>query len=115
MTFDRRKKELLEKSGKGAMRIDIAKDANTRVIIGYCISTISEKKQGEIESIFIEEDYRRHGIGDNFMEKTLAWMDSLAVVKKIIAVAAGNEEALIFYSRHNFYPKVTILQNNTSP
>jgi GNAT superfamily N-acetyltransferase len=112
MTFDLRKKELLEKSSNGTMRIDLAKDGNTEAIVGYCISTVSEKKQGEIESIFIEKDYRLHGIGDNFMKKALAWMDCRAVTKRVIAVVIGNEEAFTFYSRHNFYPRVTILQND---
>ncbi len=114
MTFELRKKELLEKSGKGAIRIDIAKDGNTGVLIGYCVSIVSEMKQGEIESIFIEKDYRLHGIGDNFMKKTLAWMDSLSVTNRVIAVAAGNEEANAFYSRHGFYPRRTILLSGSS-
>ncbi len=109
MTFDQRKKGLLEKSRKGALRIDLARDVKTGKLVGYCVSTVSEDKQGEIESIFIEKDYRRCGIGDNFMKQALNWMDSLSVTKRIIGVAVGNEEAFGFYSRYNFYPRVTIL------
>ena len=82
MTFELRKKELLEKSSNGITRIDIAKNGNTGVLIGYCVSIVSEKKEGEIESIFIEKDYRRHGIGDDFMKKALDWMDNLSVADK---------------------------------
>jgi hypothetical protein len=32
------------------------------VIIGYCISTI-DKNVGEIDSLFIEENYRKYGYG----------------------------------------------------
>ena len=111
MTFDLRKKALLKKTGEGTMRIDLAKDTDTGAIIGYCLSTISEEKEGEIQSIFVEKDYRLYGIGDNFMKKAIAWMDNLSIAKRTIAVATGNEEVFTFYSRYNFYPSVTILHN----
>jgi diamine N-acetyltransferase len=109
MTFEIRKKGLLEKAQKGQLRIDIAKDKQTENVIGYCISSITEDKQGEIESIFIESDYRRQNIGDVFMKKALKWMNSFSVAKIIIEVGAGNEEVFGFYARYNFYPRVTIL------
>ena len=110
ITFDLRKKQLLEKSGKGSMRIDLARDTETGKLVGYCVSTILGDKQGEIESIYIEESYRHSGIGDNFMKKALHWMDGLSVKKKIVGVGAGNEEVFSFYSRYSFYPRATILE-----
>ena len=92
------------------MRIDLARDIKTDKLIGYCVSTVNQDKQGEIESIYIEKDYRRRGIGGNFMKKALAWMDGLSVTKRVIGVAAGNEEAFPFYARYGFYPRVTILK-----
>lgn len=109
MTWDVRKKELTDKSRNGFMRIDLARDVNSDKLVGYCVSTISEEKQGEIDSIFIEKDYRRSGIGDTFMEKSLKWMDGLLVTKRIIGVAIGNEEVFSYYARYNYYPRVTIL------
>ncbi len=82
MTWEIRKKELLEKSRNGAIRVDLARDKNTGVLVGYCVSTVSEKRQGEIESIYIEEDYRRSGIGDNLMKKALSWMDEHSVTEE---------------------------------
>jgi GNAT superfamily N-acetyltransferase len=110
MTFEIRKQNLLEKSGGGALRIDLARDADTGTLIGYCISTISAKKQGEIESIYVEPDYRRSGIGDIFMKRALSWMDIMSVNRKILGVGAGNEEVFGFYSRYNFYPRVHVLE-----
>lgn len=110
MTFDLRKKELLDKSSKGALHIDLARDMDTGEFVGYCVSTISGDKQGEIDSIYIEPDYRRAGIGDALMQRTLRWMDTLSVNKKIIVVAAGNEEVFAFYSRYNFYPGIITLR-----
>jgi ribosomal protein S18 acetylase RimI-like enzyme len=110
MTWEIRKKELLEKSRNGFMRIDLARDINTGKLVGYCVSTISEKRQGEIDSIYIEAGYRRCGIGNNLTKRALRWMDSRSVTKKIVAVGAGNEEAFEFYGRYNFYPRATILE-----
>jgi diamine N-acetyltransferase len=109
VTFESRKKQLLEISLKGAILIDLARDNNTGNLVGYCVSSITENKQGEIESIYIEKDYRRMGIGDRFMKKALEWMDARDVTRKIIGVAVGNEEAFGFYAKYNFYPRVSIL------
>jgi len=110
ITFDQRKKELLDKSREGALRIDLVRDVDTAEIVGYCVSTISGNKQGEIESIYVESDYRQFGIGDNLMKRALRWMDEQSVTRKTIAVSAGNEEVFTFYSQHSFYPRVTILE-----
>jgi len=110
MTFELRKKGLLKKSSGGAMRIDLARDMNTGELVGYCISTVSGDRQGEIESIYIEPDYRGSGIGDNLMKRALRWMDEYPVTRKVLAVGAGNEEVFAFYSRYNFYPRATILE-----
>lgn len=110
-TFEKRKADLLEKVKSGlVMRIDLAKDVNKNVIIGYCINTVSPKKVGKIESIYIDEAYRGKGIGDSLIRKALKWMDSLVVNKIIVGVAAGNEQAFSFYDRYGFCPCLTILE-----
>jgi ribosomal protein S18 acetylase RimI-like enzyme len=109
-TFDQRKTDMLEKAKKGRVRIDLAKDVNTGELVGYCISSVSGDGQGEIDSIYIEPDYRGSGIGDNLTKRTLGWMDELSVTKKIVVVGAGNEEVFEFYRRYNFHPRATILE-----
>jgi len=108
-TFNQRKSDLLEKSQNGYLHIDIATNSNSGAIVGYCISTIS-KGQGEIDSIFIENNFRNCGIGDNLMLRALHWMDNFSINTKILIVATGNEEVLSFYSRYNFYPRRIILE-----
>ena len=44
------------------MRIDLAQDKINGILIGYCVSTISKDNQGEIDSIYIEEDYRNKNL-----------------------------------------------------
>jgi ribosomal protein S18 acetylase RimI-like enzyme len=110
MNVSQRNQVLLEKATSGGIRIDLAKNADTGELVSYCISTISKDKQGEIESIYVEADYRGSGIGDELMKRALRWMDEHSVVKKILEVGAGNEEVIAFYSRHNFYPRTIILE-----
>jgi ribosomal protein S18 acetylase RimI-like enzyme len=108
MTWEKRKSGLVDKSQKGEILIDMARDKDT--LVGYCVSTVSENGIGEVESLYIDKEYRRCGIGDHFMKTALKWMDNRNVTGKIIGVAVGNEEVFGFYSRYGFYPRVSILR-----
>jgi len=108
--FEKRKAELNEHAKKGNLRIDLAHDIEKGKLVGYCVSTVNDRKQGEIESIYVEPSYRRSGIAGSLMEKALQWMDDMAVEKKILVVASGNEEVFAFYEEHGFYPRGTILE-----
>ncbi len=109
ITWEKRRKDLLEKCNNGSILVHLAKDKETGALIGFCVSTVNKEKIGEVESIYIEKEYRKMGIGANFMKRTLKWMDSHSAARKVIAVAAGNEEAFGFYSKYGFYPRVSIL------
>jgi diamine N-acetyltransferase len=110
MTFEKRKLVLLEKAGHGEMRVDMAVDKQSTKKVGYCISRIDESKTGEIESIFVNEDYRGLGIGGTLMQKALAWMDEKSAEKKVVAVGVGNEHAFAFYDRYGFRPRKTVME-----
>jgi ribosomal protein S18 acetylase RimI-like enzyme len=107
ITWDSRKKGLLEKAANGALQVDLAKDKDT--IVGICISSVNQNKLGELESIYVEKEYRGYDIGDKLMKTALAWMDRRGVVHKVIGVGAGNEEVFGFYRKYGFYPRGTIL------
>jgi diamine N-acetyltransferase len=108
-TFQERKKDLLKKSENGILRIETAYDESTEQLIGYCISSIDEQI-GEVDSIYLEENYRSTGIGDTLMKRSLNWMDQNGAETKRIMVASGNENMLAFYSRYRFFPKHIILE-----
>lgn len=105
--FTMRKEKLLEKAKSGSMKIYLARDNNKN--IGYCISTITDDNNGEVESLYIEPDYRGYKIGEYFMNCSLKWMDEKGVNTKKIGVAAGNENVFNFYKKFGFHPSVTIL------
>ena len=78
------------------------------------MSTISADKQGQLESIYIEPEYRKAGIGDELMKRALSWMNEMKAETKTLIVGVGNEEVLSFYSRYGFYPKhITVEQVKT--
>lgn len=110
VTFDARKKRLLDKTQAGLLHFGLAKDSQTGSFIGYCITSLNTEKEGEIESIFVERDYRLSGVGDGLMTRAVAWLDSVGAEKRIVSVAEGNENAFGFYRRYDFYPRLTILE-----
>jgi len=110
MTYEKRKGQLIEKSRDGALRIDLARDKEADKLIGYCVGTVSKDSQGEVESIYVEPEYRRAGIADAMLRRCLAWMEERSVKKKILVVAVGNEEIIPLYERHAFFPRTIIME-----
>jgi len=109
-TFSQRKKKLLEKSADGALRIDLARDKDTGELVGYSVGTISKDNKGELDSIFVEEYYRRSGIGDYLVKQAMSWMRGKSVNRIVVEIIVGNEDALRFYGRYGFYPRSSILE-----
>jgi ribosomal protein S18 acetylase RimI-like enzyme len=108
--FENRKADILLKSQKGSIRVEFAYEATTLKKLGYCISSTDDEEVGEIESIFILSDYRGMGIGEKLMKSALEWMDEIGAAKRVITVAAGNEQAFGFYEKLGFYPRRTVLE-----
>jgi ribosomal protein S18 acetylase RimI-like enzyme len=105
MTFEARKKDLLKKE-----RLCVILAVRDSEPIGYCVCTISAEGDGEIDSIFVADAYRRSGIGEELMKRAITWLDAGGAKKKIVAVAAGNEAAIPFYESFGFVPRMTVLQ-----
>ncbi len=106
--FLKRKARLLQKYSNGKLRIDIANVQRRN--IGYLISTVTEDGNGEIESIFVEDEFRGQAIGDALMRRALEWLDEEDVHTKVIDVAMGNEKVYTFYARFGFFPRVIKLK-----
>jgi ribosomal protein S18 acetylase RimI-like enzyme len=114
-TWKRRKAELLQKSESGGLHTDVVIDQGINKIIGYCVCTVSSDKQGCLESIYIEPEYRQSGIGDKLMRRALEWLDKNQAKTKTLTVGVGNERVLGFYSRYGFYPKVITVEQVKYP
>jgi ribosomal protein S18 acetylase RimI-like enzyme len=109
-TFQRRKTVLLDKAKEGEMRVDIAIDESSQRKVGYCIASVSRSQVGEIDSIYVDPDYRGRGIGDVLMNKALTWMYEMRVSSIIVGVSAGNEGVFQFYTRYGFLHRTTVLE-----
>lgn len=109
-TYQLRKDYFIKKAQKRALRVDIAIDKEGQERIGYCICSVDEEKIGEIESVYVLENYRTLGVGKELVKKALGWMDELGTVKKVVTVASGNENAFGFYEKFGFYPRKTVLE-----
>jgi ribosomal protein S18 acetylase RimI-like enzyme len=101
-TFDRRMESIHKKAQNGIIRIDMLLDSDTGNYIGYCLSSI-EDNLGEIESIFIESQYRKFKLGDRLMRSALNWFEFNLVTNIQINVVYANNEALPFYERYGFH------------
>lgn len=110
MNWDKRKHKLITKSSD--ILFEYATDGKEQKIIGYCISTIDKEdnKTGEIDSIYIEESYRKSGLGKRFIERAILWLKSNNVEIQKLLVAVGNEQVMDFYKQFDFYPLHIVLQ-----
>jgi ribosomal protein S18 acetylase RimI-like enzyme len=106
-TFEMRKKGLLEKAERGKIKIELVKIANNN-IIGYSISTIDNNNNGEIDSIYIDENYRSLKMGKKLMKNAINWLNENNVKSKSICVVFGNDDATEFYKTLGFYPQMLV-------
>lgn len=106
-TFQMRKDRLNAYAGKGKLSVMIAYDKDVK--IGYCIASVVDGV-GEIDSIYITPDYRDSHVGSTLINISLNWIKLNNTKKIIVAVSAGNEEVLNFYSQFGFAPRLTQLE-----
>jgi len=109
-TFDDRREYFLKIAAAGSLRSDLARDPRSGRYIGYCVTSFSKDREGEIESVFVEEAYRSQGVGATLVGKALAWLTENGAIRNRVSVADGNEEAFPFYRKFGFFPRMTVLE-----
>jgi ribosomal protein S18 acetylase RimI-like enzyme len=95
-----------------SIRIDVARDSATSELIGYCICSVDDQMRGELESIYVEREYRSGGVGERLARCGLEWIDAQGADQVTIVVAVGNEDALPFYERLGFTPRTYRLKRH---
>lgn len=106
VSFETRCEKFL-KMGPDHLSIDIALFGAD--IIGYCISSYQDEA-GEIDSLFVEKQYRSHNIGEALIQSGIDWLREKGCKKIMVSVAEGNEEVFGFYRKQGFYPRMTCLE-----
>ncbi|HSV42227.1 MAG TPA: GNAT family N-acetyltransferase, partial [Methanomassiliicoccales archaeon] len=97
-----------EKVAGGRMRVEVAVLAGNDV--GYCVSSVSDRSVGEVDSIYVKEEYRDAGIGGTLLDRAVDWIKEHPVKTILLSVTIGNEDAPRFYERHGFRPRTTIFE-----
>lgn len=109
-TFETRRKQLTDKARSGRLCIVLARDRDKNECVGYCVASIMEDGTGEIDSLFVDNDYRGQDIGSKLTEMALAWLNRNQAWSRFVVVAHGNDRVLDFYRKFNFYPRSYILR-----
>ena len=109
MRWPGRRADLLEKAAAGSLRIALAESAAGRRCVGYCVAVINSRGHAEIESMYVDESFRRRGVGSSLVKRMLNWFGRKKVKSASVNVAVGNESAFKFYEQWGFYPRVTSL------
>lgn len=109
-TFQLRKEELVAKAKACRLRIEIARDTLGAKDLGYCASSIDYFGNGEIESLFVDDEARRRGVGDALMRRTLDWMREQGARSTVVFTVYGDESIFSFYARYGFRPKMVMLE-----
>ena len=89
--------------------VEVAED-ETGIIAGYCITSISEDGAGELESIYVEEEFRKRGVGGALVRNSIEWLKNCNCSKITVSVANGNEAAFPFYENFGFRHRMSILE-----
>jgi ribosomal protein S18 acetylase RimI-like enzyme len=103
-TFEKRMKGLYKKEHLIAYT---AEDNGEK--IGYCIATADENA-GEIDSIYINEEYRGKGVGKELILLALKWLENLKCETIRVSIAEGNEAVFDFYKKLGFAERLTVMQ-----
>lgn len=109
LTFDKRKEKFFKETTE-LVHIDITKNSLNGAFIGYCICSVSTSRVGEIDSLFLETESRKLGIGEELMNRAIAWLDDNQVTSKVVVVGEGNENVLEFYERFGFRTREIVME-----
>ncbi len=82
-------------------------ESETDNILGFCIA-YSKKVSGKIEVLFVDEKYRRNGLGLKLMNSAVEWFKEKQIYEIELTVVYGNE-AVSFYQKLGFYPRSIIM------
>lgn len=103
-TFEERFKQI---ENKDSSSVFVAKENSN--ILGYCIVSV-QNKIGEIDSIYIDPQYRNKKVGENLMAAAESWLQSKDITTIQVSVAEGNESVFGFYNKKGYQQRYTMLE-----
>lgn len=100
---------------KGTIFLATINNAIAGYITGDIISKGSYRqdvKLGEIESLFVLDQYRDHKVGRALVNKFIAWCKEKKANKVRVTSYAKNRKAIKFYLRNNFRKYTIVLEKD---
>jgi GNAT superfamily N-acetyltransferase len=101
-TFSKRIESIL-KHDDAKLKISIIKDGPR--YLGYCISSIDEMN-GEIDSIYIEDELRDRGYGRRLITNHIQWMKEQHCKRIRVAVSFGHDSVKDFYHHLGLFERL---------
>ena len=71
-------------------------------IAGYVIAIPLDETSADVESIAVDPDYQRTGLGSHLLTRIEGQMKGRGFEKSVLEVRDRNTEAISFYSKHNY-------------
>lgn len=105
-TFEERKQAMLAHDDSN-LKITVVKDGPR--FLGYCVSSVSEEN-GEIESLYLEDELRGRGIGRRLVTAHGDWMKGRGCARIRAAVSFGHDSATEFYHAMGFYERLVYFE-----
>jgi diamine N-acetyltransferase len=100
---------LLAKTIYGKLHIQLVYISNIQEPIGFCITSLSSDRIGEVEALYVLDEYQGNKLGAKLMQTSLQWLEENNALEQKLIVAVGNEQVFSFYQKFGFYPGYTTL------
>lgn len=100
---------LLAKTSNGKLHIQLVYTSNHQEPIGFCITSLSSDRLGEVEALYVLDKYQGNNLGTKLMQTSLQWLEENNALEQKLIVAAGNEQVFSFYQKFGFHSSYTTL------
>jgi diamine N-acetyltransferase len=100
---------LLQKTQSGELHVQLVYVDSEDEPIGFCITSLTQERVGEVEALFVVERYQGNKIGGQLFQNALAWMEKKGAIEQRLVVAVGNEKVFDFYAKYGFFPGYSTL------
>lgn len=104
-----RNESLLQKTKDGKLHVQLVYVGKEQEPIGFCITSLTKDRVGEIETLYVVDRYQRNKLGGKLFQNAMAWMETEKAIEQRLVVATGNEKVFNFYAKYGFFPGYTTL------
>ena len=100
---------LKQKNDTGKLHVQLIYLDSVENAVAFCVTSLTAEKIGEIEVLYVMDNYQGNKLGSKLVENALLWLKEEQAVEQRLVVATGNERVFDFYANYGFYPGYTTL------